>query len=74
MLEPVLARAETQERQPARGGRPRRIPPPAPVFPKGIRVERVLHDGGYAIRLTGAAVTAELVDQVIAELQQRLDS
>lgn len=70
MLEPVLARAETGERLPARGGRPRRMPPP--VFPKGIHIERVLHDDGYAIRLRGAAVTAELVDQLIAELQQRL--
>ena len=74
VLEPILARAETGERLPARGGRPRRQPSAATIFPKDIRVERVRHGEDYAILLRGAAVTAELVDQIIAALQQRLEA
>ncbi|MDO8327900.1 MAG: ParB/RepB/Spo0J family partition protein [Cypionkella sp.] len=76
VLEPIVARAEAVERLPSRGGRPRRqamSPAPAAVaLPKGIQLERVRHADGYAIRLHGPAITAEMVDQLIAALHLRL--
>lgn len=73
-MEPVVTLAETAERQPSRGGRPRRqvTPAAAGVLPKGIQVERMQHEDGYAIRLRGADITADLVDQLVAELRLRL--
>lgn len=75
-LEPIVAAAETIERLPERGGRPRKqfTRPTGRIEPlaNGISMERVLHEDGYSIRLRGKVVNAEMVDLLMDEMRRQL--
>lgn len=75
LMEPFVAAAEAQERQVERGGRPKlQFSKPAGRAEDlgGITMERVLHEDGYAIRLRGDKVDAEMVEVLMSELRNLL--
>lgn len=75
-LEPVVAAAEAIERQPERGGRPRKtlVRPlgDAQAQASGITMERVQHEDGYSIRLRGKGIDAAMVDRLMDDLHRLL--
>jgi ParB family transcriptional regulator, chromosome partitioning protein len=75
-LEPIVAAAEAVERNPERGGRPRKhfdkpMGRPEPLANQ-ITMEKVMHEDGYSIRLRGAVVDGEMIDLLMGDLRRRL--
>lgn len=84
-LLPGITKAESQPRDPSRGGRPPQKPAPAPQQDtpydnselirtrRGIALRRVSTDRGHTIRLYGEGIDAAMVDALIHELARFLD-
>lgn len=77
LIEPFIVAAESMEREPERGGRPK-----APKFaypatkPKplanGVTMEMLRHEDGFSVRLRGPYVDRELADLMMEELHRWL--
>jgi ParB family chromosome partitioning protein len=80
MLEPIVCAAEAAERLPDatqihRGGRPRKFDRPlaqTEALANGITMQAVYHEDGYAIRLRGRVVDAEMADLMMDQLRRLL--
>lgn len=81
MLEPILSRYETKEREPARGGRPRRVDAQAGWegdtlhLESGIKIRRETDAReGHVIRVMGDSVAPEMVEFCMEELAKAINS
>lgn len=74
-LVPVLEQAETAPQDPARGGRPKAdktVHKAGRVgLSGGVSIEREHGPGGYAIRFHGGSVSADLVDEIVAMIEEK---
>ncbi|OSP54421.1 ParB N-terminal domain-containing protein [Pseudoruegeria sp. SK021] len=80
VLEPLVDLAETETREPSKGGRPRRQAPARPSdgpglyrLDNGITIRRENDSKGYYIRLEGWTVNSDLVDTVMFEIKRLLE-
>ncbi|MFQ8432237.1 ParB/RepB/Spo0J family partition protein [Amaricoccus sp. W119] len=76
---PVIEQAEAGGRVPSRGGRPRKEPEAVPVplvesfeLANGAVMRHLRDSRGHVIRLEGPSVSAELVREVMGEIQRLL--
>jgi len=73
----IVERTEGAPQDPSRGGRPKTAQKVERSrktnVARGITIEREYGPGGYAIRFSGAEVTAELVDAVMDNVRHLLD-
>lgn len=72
---PVLERADSVPQDPSRGGRPKADKTVHRTgrtdLRNGVSIEREFGPAGYSIRFHGQHVTADFVDEVMAEILQR---
>ncbi|MGO4915898.1 ParB/RepB/Spo0J family partition protein [Pseudogemmobacter sp. W21_MBD1_M6] len=80
LMEPVIAAVENPEGQtprrggPRKGAVPRRRDAEGEIrLGNGISIHREVDDRGYSIRFTGAVVSVDLIDTVMAEIQRLLE-
>lgn len=81
LLEPVVEIAESEIREPARGGRPKRAGRSKPAgdgpgiyrLENGVTIRRESDSKGYYIRLEGRQVDADMVDTVMFEIKRLLE-
>ncbi len=77
LVEPFIAAAESMEREPERGGRPKApkfaypATKPQPLA-NGVTMEMLRHEDGFSIRLRGPHVDRELADRMMEELERWL--
>lgn len=77
LIEPFIAAAESMEREPERGGRPKTpkfaypATKPQPLA-NGVTMEMVRHEDGFSVRLRGPHVDRELADRMMEELERWL--
>lgn len=81
LIEPVLKAAEEGPREPSRGGRPRTKPVTAHGWvddltirtSSGITIRRSKDGRGHLLRLEGRALSDDLMDSLMAEIQSLLE-